>query len=121
MTVKGEMYPGTDYPKYREEFETFDDLKEVVENISEGLNHIVSWMDLCRGCAEMEGDTLLFDKGELNSFHILIFMPRKTETTEFKVTFPENVEYPHAQIDNWLMEYVQPRVMRWYGWTEWNE
>ena len=116
MPIKGEMYPSTDYPHYREIFETIDDLIEHVDHLDEGLNHIVSWIDCCRDCAEVEGQPLLFDKGEQDSFVLCIFMPRLTRFTEFSVKFPLGSEYPHAQIDNWLMDFVKPRVDRWYGW-----
>lgn len=113
------MYPGTDYPKYREEFETLDELIETVNAMDEGLNLIVSWIVGCRQCdmiEDPEAGGLMWDGNEANFFSILIFMPRKTETTEFQVNFGRE-SFPHVEVDNWLLDHVYPRIMRWYGWT----
>lgn len=101
-----EMYPLTDYPDYEEKFDTFEQLRAQVESTIEGLNHIVSWL-LFRA-----GDRDLGD-GEVPTFHLLLFMPRKSKTTEFlTANFDPDV------VDAWLREYVKPRVLRWYGWPD---
>lgn len=115
-----EMYPSTDYPTYSEKFETLDELVHHVEALDEVLNFLVSWDIGCRQCDEVEKDpairpSLMWSEGELNYFRILIFMPRRSETTEFSVQFADEV--PHAQLDCWLEDYVKARVCRWYGWT----
>jgi len=117
-----EMYPSTDYPTYSNRFETLDELVHHVEALDEVLNFLVSWDIGCRQCDEIEKDpaarpSLMWSEGELNYFRILIFMPRKSETTEFAVQFADEV--PHAQLDCWLEDYVKRRICRWYGW-EWD-
>jgi hypothetical protein len=118
MPSQGEMYPGTDYPKYIEVFESVEELIKQVESLDEGLNFIVSWAIGCYECDYVENPKMAklhWEKGEKNYFHLLIFMPRRTETTNFQVQLEA---VPHALIDNWLEDYVRLRVMRWYGWTD---
>lgn len=100
------MYPVTDNPMYREEFDTFAELREAVEDCIEGLNFITSWLIV------PEGDSVL-DPGEIPAFYVLIFMPRKTATTEFSTH-----QFDQAEVEAWLSGYVRARTMRWYGWTE---
>ena len=115
------MYPSTDYPTYGEKFETLDELVHQVDALDEVLNFLVSWDIGCRQCDEIKEDparpSLAWSEGELNYFRILIFMPRKSQTTEFSVQF--TTEVPHAQIDTWLEYTVKRRICRWYGW-EWD-
>lgn len=101
-----EMYPLTDNPTYSEEFDTFAELCEQVESTIEGLNFIVSWLVV------PEGDPLL-DEGEPPTFHVLMFMPRKTASTEFYTH-----QFDPAEVETWLGGYVRERTMRWYGWAE---
>lgn len=100
------MYPATDHPTYREDFDNFAELRAAVEGTSEGLNFVVSWQMI------VEGDSCL-DPGEPPLFCVLIFMPRKTATTEFSTQ-----RFDRSEVEAWLGGYVRERTMRWYGWTE---
>lgn len=113
------MFPSTENPTYREQFESFYELRRGVESIDEELNFIVSWMIGCRDCdavRDEKGWEAMWEAGEKNYFTLLIFMPRKSQTTEFRVDFEG--DFPHAAVENWLEEYIRPRIMRWYGWSE---
>lgn len=92
------MYPSTDYPTYEEEFDDFAELRAAVESHPEGLNAVVCWC--------------LSEPDESPEFVVLIFMPRKSATTQFGTK-----RFDHAEVEAWLGGYVRERVMRWYGWT----
>ena len=117
--TEAQMYPSTDYPTYTNKFDTLDELVHSVEALDEVLNCIVSWEIGCRQCDEVmeQSPNLMWSEGELNYFRILIFMPRKSQTTEFSTQFTSEV--PHNQVDTWLEDYVKRRICRWYGW-EWD-
>lgn len=100
-----EMYPGTDDPDYTEQFDDFTALRECVEGLDEGLNFVVSWFP-----SEQED---IAEHGA-SEFELLIFMPRKSKTTNFTCV----VHNGREEIDAWLNDYVKARTMRWYGWEQ---
>lgn len=104
-----EMYPLTDYPDHGEEFEDFAEIRTRVENLSEGLNFIVAWTVY----DEQHEDFRKYDTDETREFTLLIFMPRRSETTQFKTEV-----FDRAAVDEWLGGYVRARTMRWFGWAE---
>lgn len=97
-----EMYPGTDYPTYTEEFATTRELLDAVDQTSEGLNHIVSWVFA-------DPDDII-EWGDTDYFGVLLFMPRKSQTTYFNTS---NVD--REAINTWVCESAFQRIHRWYG------
>lgn len=99
-----EMYPLTDDPDWTEEYDSFAELAASMENQPEGLNQILSWWIY----DEQHED---WEDGEPPSFALLLFMPRKSQTS-----IQTTGKFTRAEVDAWLSDYVRPRVMRWYGW-----
>lgn len=102
-----EMYTLTDYPDFRERFNSLEDLIGAVESQSEGLNQIVSWFIFDEGHEDWMG-------GDGAEVHVLIFMPRLSKTTEFGYVGA----FDRSSVQAWLDGYVKERTMRWFGWAE---
>jgi hypothetical protein len=103
------MYPTSDNPDARVEFETFADLRNAVESKDEELNAIVSWHSFTPDATE---DFPEYEPHDAPELIVLIYMPRKNRTTQFETDSFDPIEF-----EVWIEEYVRPRVMRWYGWA----
>jgi hypothetical protein len=101
------MYPLVDYPKYRESFETADELMAAVDALDATLNFPLSWCFYGPGEEDWED-------GQEREFHVAIVMPRRTEVTQFSVYG----DYDRAKLQQWLHTTVRARVQAWYGWEE---
>ncbi|ASN72000.1 hypothetical protein 7S2_7 [uncultured Caudovirales phage] len=101
------MYPLTDYPDMREEFESFAELRDAIDCQDETLNIVVSWFP-----AEADDITDVGDK----ELQVLIFMPRLSKTAEMScpITGPEEAELARW----WINDRLRARVARWYGWED---
>lgn len=99
------MYPLTDDPDYQEQFESFSDMRACVEGLDECLNMVVSWL-----VAQDEDEP-----GPWRFFGLLIFMPRKSKTSEFRCRVADD---EWESVREWIDTYLRARSMRWYGFTD---
>ncbi|WP_280475481.1 hypothetical protein [Nocardia asiatica] len=107
--MAAEMYPLTDYPTYEEEFGSFAEIREQVEDLDEGMNFILSWFIY----DEHAEDFRKYARDEAPSFSLLVFMPRLSKTTQFSTE-----AFDRGEVDAWLNGYVRQRTMRWFGWEQ---
>lgn len=107
------MYPSTDYPTHQQEFDDFAELRAAVERTDEGLNAIVSWHLYTPTIPEDFEDFREYEPHESPEFVLLVFMPRKSATTQFGTN-----RFVRDEVETWLGGYVRERVMRWYGWAQ---
>lgn len=105
--IEPDMYPLTDYPTYEVPIESFDDLKRDVEKMIPDLNFVVSWFIHDHHSRDWE------TSDKVPTFTVLIFMPRKSATTELST----NV-FIRSEVETWLNSYVRERTMEWFGWDE---
>lgn len=93
------MYPGTDYPTFRNEMADFAALKVSVEEATyagDQLNTVVSW-------------ALSTDAGE-EFFGVLVFMPRLSQTAWWITE-----HFNPAEVEAWVDSFLIPCVFAWFA------
>lgn len=82
---------------YQNMLDSFDELKESSDAISDCLNLPVSY----------------FFDNERNIFSLVFYMPRKYKTFSFDISNPNKVE-----VLEWLNPWLKEQYKTWFGWKE---